>query len=210
MLIQQRVVESMDPALAHLHPVLQKVFAARGIVSQSELDNSLQALLSFSSLKGIDHATERLEQALRLKERILIIGDFDADGATSTTLAVEALQAMGAKDVSYLVPNRFDFGYGLTPAIVDVASELKPKLIVTVDNGIASIEGVERARHHHIDVLITDHHLPAEMLPNACAIVNPNQLGDDFPSKSIAGVGVIFYVMLALRRRLQENGYFFL
>lgn len=188
--------------------VLKRVFAARGITDTSQLDKQLHTLLPFNLLKDIDTACVRLEAALRQQQRILIIGDFDADGATSTALAITALRAMGAQFIDYLVPNRFEFGYGLTPQIVEVASKWKPHLIITVDNGIASFDGVEKANQLGIDVVITDHHLPADTIPNACAIVNPNQQGCDFPSKSIAGVGVIFYVMLALRRHLVNTGWF--
>ncbi|RUR12801.1 single-stranded-DNA-specific exonuclease RecJ [Legionella sp. km772] len=208
MRIKQRHVPNHDLNKTHIPAFLQRIYATRGITDESQLDKQLQTLLPFHTLKGIDLACARLEQALRQQERILIIGDFDADGATSTALAVTALRSMGAAYVDYLVPNRFEFGYGLTPSIVDVASQWQPHLIITVDNGIASVDGVERANQLNIDVLITDHHLPAEVLPNACAIVNPNQLGCLFPSKSIAGVGVIFYVMLALRRHLVNTQWF--
>jgi single-stranded-DNA-specific exonuclease len=194
--------------LPNMPDVLKRIFATRGITDELQLDKQLQTLLPFKLLKGIDEACARLEIALREQQRILIIGDFDTDGATSTALAITALKAMGAQFIDYLVPNRFEFGYGLTPQIVEVASQWKPHLIITVDNGIASLDGVERANQLGIDVLVTDHHLPADTLPNACAIVNPNQKGCDFPSKSIAGVGVIFYVMLALRRHLSNNDWF--
>jgi single-stranded-DNA-specific exonuclease len=196
------------PNLGLTSPLLERIFAARGITTASTLENQLSALLPFSELKDIHLATARIEQALRAQEHIMIIGDFDADGATSTALAVSALKAMGAQHVSFLVPNRFVFGYGLTPPLVDLAKETDPKLIITVDNGISSIEGVSHARALNIDVLITDHHLAGESLPEACAIVNPNQPGDLFLSKALAGVGVIFYVMLALRRHLQDAGWF--
>lgn len=199
------VTQSFLPGIP---PVLQRIYASRGIDDVSLLDKRLEKLYSFHSLKDIQKAVERLEIALRQQERILVIGDFDADGATSTALAVSALRLFGAKHVDFLVPNRFAFGYGLTPAIVDVAFERKPSLIITVDNGIASIEGVQAANDKGIDVLITDHHLSADVLPNAYAIVNPNQPGDEFPSKAIAGVGVIFYTMLALRHQLKTTGYF--
>jgi len=207
MIIKRRPLSDL-PSLDEVMPVLQRIYAARGISCNEQLDKRLQALLPFNTLKDIDKAVARLEAALRLQQRILIIGDFDADGATSTALAVDALRTMGALHVEFLVPNRFEFGYGLTPGIVDVAKNWHPNLIITVDNGIASIEGVDAATKAGIDVLITDHHLPAEHLPDACAIVNPNQHGDAFPSKSIAGVGVIFYVMLALRRQLLSTGWF--
>ncbi|PJD93433.1 MAG: single-stranded-DNA-specific exonuclease RecJ [Legionella sp.] len=207
MLIKRRQALASD-VLNDLHPILQRIYVSRGIKHESELSMDLHALLPFDALIDIDKACVRLEQALRLQQRILVIGDFDADGATSTALAVSALRAFGAHHVDYLVPNRFEFGYGLTPAIVDVARSRSPDVIITVDNGISSIEGVETANAAGIDVVITDHHLPAERLPAAYAIVNPNQQGDTFPSKSMAGVGVIFYVMLALRRHLQQTGWF--
>jgi single-stranded-DNA-specific exonuclease len=206
--IKQRQIPETPVNLPNVPEVLKRIYMARGITDASQLDKQLQTLLPFNQLKGIDAACERLYKALTTDERILIIGDFDADGATSTALAMAALKAMGAKHVEYLVPNRFEFGYGLTPAIVDVAHKWKPKLIITVDNGIASFEGVERANELGIDVLITDHHLPAEQVPNACAIVNPNQHGCGFMSKTIAGVGVIFYVMVALRRYLCSHNWF--
>ncbi|WP_028387897.1 single-stranded-DNA-specific exonuclease RecJ [Legionella fairfieldensis] len=208
MRIKQRALPGSLPSFVACPPLLQRIYAARGLIHDKELDKSFQALLPFNTLSNIDKACVRLEQALAEQQRLLIIGDFDADGATSTTLAVLALRAMGATQVEFLVPNRFEFGYGLTPAIVEVAKKWRPDLIITVDNGIASIEGVEAANEAGIDVVITDHHLPADVLPNACAIVNPNQPGDPFQSKSIAGVGVIFYVMLALRRHLINNNWF--
>ncbi len=188
--------------------VMERIYIARGIKQMEELDTRLHSLLPFDSLLGIEQACIRLEEALRGQQRILIIGDFDADGATSSALAVSALRMMGGINIEFLVPNRFEFGYGLTPPIVEVANRWHPDLIITVDNGMSSIEGVNRANELGIDVVITDHHLPAESLPNATAVVNPNQIGDSFKSKSIAGVGVIFYVMLALRRRLSNSGWF--
>ncbi|KTC92894.1 MULTISPECIES: single-stranded-DNA-specific exonuclease RecJ [Legionella] len=208
MRIKQRQLPQSLPSFSNYPSVLQRIFALRGVSDESQLNKSLQALLPFTTLIDIDKACIRLEQALREQQRILIVGDFDADGATSTTVAISALRLMGALYVEFLVPNRFEFGYGLTPGIVDVAKKWKPDLIITVDNGIASIDGVEAAQEAGIDVLITDHHLPAEVLPKACAIVNPNQAGDPFQSKSIAGVGVIFYVMLALRRHLINANWF--
>lgn len=208
MLIKRRPEPSIDPTLQHFPPILQRIYASRGVNALVSLDKRLQALLSFDQLMGIDQAAARLSDALHKQERILVVGDFDADGATSSALAVSALRAMGALHVSFLVPNRFEFGYGLTPGIVNMARAWNPDLIVTVDNGISSIEGVSAANAVGIDVLVTDHHLPMEQLPDAAAIVNPNQMGDTFPSKSIAGVGVIFYVMLALRQALRTNGWF--
>lgn len=208
MKIKRRPTPEISADLAGFSPTLQRIYASRGITAKSELDKQLKGLLPFDSMQGMDKAVVRLEQALRTQEHILIVGDFDADGATSSALAVSALRAMGAEHVSFLVPNRFAFGYGLTPGLVGVAAERKPNLIITVDNGIASFDGVLAAREAGIDVLVTDHHLPAERLPEAVAIVNPNQSGDNFPSKSIAGVGVIFYVMLALRQHLRSTGWF--
>lgn len=208
MQIKQRIISSEHPGLTSLHPILQRIYAARGILDESQLNKTLKSLCPYHTLTDIDKASKRLADALFQQQRILIIGDFDADGATSTALAVSALRQFGAKTVDFLVPNRFQFGYGLTPGIVEVAKRGQPQLIITVDNGIASLDGVQAANDAGIDVLITDHHLPADELPKACAIVNPNQHGDLFPSKSIAGVGVIFYVMLALRRHLSESGWF--
>ncbi|MDP5054559.1 MAG: single-stranded-DNA-specific exonuclease RecJ, partial [Congregibacter sp.] len=168
----------------------------------------LSALHSPTLLAGIDAATERLQRALEQNERILVVGDFDADGATSTALAVAALRQFGASHIDYLVPNRFEFGYGLTPGIVALAAEKKPHLIITVDNGISSLDGVAAANAAGMEVLITDHHLPGEFLPDAAVIVNPNQRGCHFPSKALAGVGVMFYLLLALRTRLRDQGWF--
>lgn len=191
-----------------LHPVLRRIYAARGITRVSELDRGLDRLLPLDRLKGVDSAAALLHEQLEQGGRILIVGDFDADGATSCALAMRALRLMGAHDVHYLVPNRFEYGYGLTPAIVTEALKLAPDLIITVDNGISSIKGVAAANEAGVPVIVTDHHLPGETLPAAAAIVNPNQPGDDFPSKCLAGVGVFFYVMLALRSRLREQGWF--
>lgn len=189
-------------------PLLQRVYAGRQVCTPQELENNLEHLQRPAALMGIDRAVDLLVSALEKRERLLVVGDFDADGATSSALMVSALRAMGAANVDYLVPNRFEFGYGLTPEIVDVAATRSPDLIVTVDNGISSLEGVEAARRRGIRVLITDHHLPGERLPDAEAIVNPNQPDDPFASKALAGVGVAFYVMLALRARLVSSDWF--
>ena len=190
-------------------PLLKRIYSSRHISDESQLNRDLSALHSYSGLKGIEQAVARFCIALNEGQTIVIIGDFDADGATSTALAVRALKSFGAEIVDYLVPNRFEYGYGLTPEIVDAAKEKQPHLIVTVDNGISSHKGVDHANSLGIDVIITDHHLPADIgLPNAVAIVNPNQEGDNFPSKSLAGVGVIFYVMLALRAKLKKENWF--
>ncbi|SEP73199.1 single-stranded-DNA-specific exonuclease [Ectothiorhodospira magna] len=188
--------------------LLSRLYGNRGVPDPQELDHGLSGLAPFEALSGIHQATALLEQALIQEQRILVIGDFDADGATSTALALRALRAMGAVAVDYLVPNRFEYGYGLTPEIVAVAVERQPDLIITVDNGIASLEGVVAARNRGIRVLVTDHHLPGSKLPEAEAIVNPNLPDDPFPSKALAGVGVIFYVMVALRARLRQQGWF--
>ncbi|MDM7861815.1 single-stranded-DNA-specific exonuclease RecJ [Alteromonas sp. ASW11-36] len=193
---------------SHWHPVLQRVFAQRGIQSLQELDCSVQQLANYNQLLGIDAAVVLLCNAISEDQKIVIVGDFDADGATSTALCLLALTEMGAKHVDHLVPNRFEFGYGLTPQIVDIAAEQGAQLIVTVDNGISCHAGVSHAKSLGIRVLVTDHHLPAEQLPEADAIVNPNQPGCLFPSKSLAGVGVAFYVLLALRAKLHELGWF--
>jgi single-stranded-DNA-specific exonuclease len=197
------------PVLMNLHPILQKVYSNRGVQGDIELEHGFDRLLPFQGLMGIEHAINHLADALDLQKNILIVGDFDADGATSTAVAIRALRSFGAKNVNYLVPNRFSFGYGLTAELVEVAvKEFNPHLIVTVDNGIANHAGVAAAKAHGVDVIITDHHLAAPTLPLADAIVNPNQPGDSFPSKNMAGVGVIFYVMLGLRRFLSESGWF--
>ncbi|MEN8106458.1 MAG: single-stranded-DNA-specific exonuclease RecJ [Pseudomonadota bacterium] len=191
-----------------LPSLLRRVYAARGVESVDELDYSLNKLLPLEQLGGLPQAADLLETALVDRQRIVIVGDFDADGATSSALCMRALRAMGAEDVHYLVPNRFDYGYGLTPEIVAVAADMQPDLIVTVDNGVSSVAGVATARELGIKVLVTDHHLPGEVLPQANVIVNPNLDGDCFPSKNLAGVGVAFYVMLALRARLRERDWF--
>lgn len=191
-----------------LHPVLQRIYASRGITGDEQLDRSLTHLDSPQQLKGLPLALDLLVDAVLQQKKILIVGDFDADGATSSALAVLALRALGTQQVDYLVPNRFKYGYGLTPEIVAVARQRRPDLLVTVDNGISSLEGVAAARAAGMQVLVTDHHLPGARLPEADAIVNPNQPGCDFPSKNLAGVGVIFYVMTALRTRLKETGWF--
>ncbi|MCZ2174750.1 MAG: single-stranded-DNA-specific exonuclease RecJ, partial [Burkholderiales bacterium] len=192
---------------AGVHPLLARLYAARGIARAEELDTALAALLDPAQLKGAAEAAALLADAIAAKRRLLIVADYDCDGATACAVGVRALRAFGA-DVSYLVPNRFDYGYGLTPEVVHLASERKPDVIITVDNGIASVEGVAEAKRLGIATLITDHHLPGDELPEADVIVNPNQPGCAFPSKAIAGVGVMFYVMLALRAELRKRGAF--
>ncbi|MEY3018160.1 MAG: hypothetical protein RL336_1295 [Pseudomonadota bacterium] len=207
----KRIVRRPDASVgASLHPfpILNRLYALRGVVSDIELRKELAALLPPSQMKGIGEASRLLAEAIQSGKRILIVGDFDADGATSCALAVLALRAMGAAWVDFLVPNRFEYGYGLTPEIVALAGQSAPDVLVTVDNGIASIAGVEAAKTAGYQVIVTDHHLPGDALPAADAIVNPNQSGCDFPSKALAGVGVIFYVLLATRSALREQGYF--
>lgn len=206
-LIKRRHAEPDPNVFPNTVPLLQRLYAARGVTGEEQLRYELKRLLQ-PQLKGLEAALELLISALQQQQRILIIGDFDADGATSTALAMRCLKAMGHAPVEFLVPNRFEYGYGLTPEIVEVAAQLRPDLLVTVDNGISSFQGVARARALGIRVLVTDHHLPGAELPEADAIVNPNQPGCGFLSKSAAGVGVVFYVMSALRSRLREIGWF--
>jgi single-stranded-DNA-specific exonuclease len=197
---------------SRLSPILQKIYANRGVTSLDQISYKLSELTDYSLLKDIDVASAIVAQAIIKQKRILVVGDFDADGATSCAVMIRSLRAFGLTNVDYLVPNRFDYGYGLSPEIVDVAADvgvgLKPELIITVDNGISSIDGVERATELGIQVVVTDHHLAGNVLPAASAIVNPNQPGCDFPEKSIAGVGVAFYLMLAVRAVLRDKGWF--
>ncbi|MCB1893895.1 MAG: single-stranded-DNA-specific exonuclease RecJ [Zoogloeaceae bacterium] len=188
-------------------PLLARIYCARGVAGRAELEYDLAGLLPPSGLKGADEAATLLADAIEAGARMLIVADYDCDGATACAVGLRALRAFGA-DVAYLVPNRFEYGYGLTPAIVDLAVPLQPELLITVDNGIASVDGVAAARAASMATLITDHHLPAEVLPDADVIVNPNQPGCPFESKSIAGVGVMFYVMLALRAELRSRNAF--
>jgi single-stranded-DNA-specific exonuclease len=192
---------------AGLPAVLARIYATRGIESAAELDHSLASLPSFAALRGIDEASRRLVRAIAQGERILIVADYDADGATACAVGVRGLRALGA-DVDFIVPNRFEYGYGLTPEIVALAAQRSPALLVTVDNGIASVDGVAAATARGIDVLITDHHLPGPALPAPAIIVNPNQPGCAFASKHIAGVGVMFYVLSATRARMRAEGAF--
>ncbi len=203
-----RPIPDSIPLFSGLPAFLARIYASRGVKSDSELQLQLSHLADVKRLKGLDSAVGLHVDALMSGQNITIIGDFDADGATSSTLAVEALTAMGAKRCDYLVPDRFKFGYGLTPEIVDLAAKDSPDVLLTVDNGISSFEGVTRAHELGMKVIVTDHHLPGDSLPNAEAIVNPAQPGCEFPSKALAGVGVIFYVMSALRARLRESGWF--
>jgi len=207
-IIRRREADANSPIFNQVNPLLARIYASRGLDDVAALGRSLQQLQTGRDMLGLAAAVERLVLALEQDQQILIVGDFDCDGATSTAVAMLGLGMMGANRVSYLVPNRFEYGYGLSPEIVNVAAEQQPDLIITVDNGISSVDGVARANSLGIDVLVTDHHLPGEMLPAACAIVNPNQPGCQFSEKSTCGVGVIFYVMTALRRALDEQQWF--
>ncbi|MCC4107227.1 single-stranded-DNA-specific exonuclease RecJ [Serratia ureilytica] len=193
---------------ASLPPLLRRLYALRGVQAEQELERGVKGMLPWQQLDGIDDAVSLLQQALADGRRIMVVGDFDADGATSTALTVLALRSMGGAAVDYLVPNRFEDGYGLSPEVVEQAAARGAELIVTVDNGISSHAGVDVAHAKGMQVLVTDHHLPGETLPAAEAIVNPNLRGCAFPSKSLAGVGVAFYLMLALRAGLRDSGWF--
>ena len=192
---------------AGVHPVVARVLAARGVASLGDNDHELATLLPFTALLNAEAMAARLADAIVAGKRLLIVGDYDADGATAAAVGCLALRGFGAT-VDTLVPNRFEYGYGLTPEIVRIAAARSPDIIITVDNGIASIDGVDAANRHGIEVLVTDHHLPGATLPAATSIVNPNQRGCPFPSKNLAGVGVMFYVMLALRAELRRRGAF--
>jgi len=208
-IVQQTLASpDKDPPPAGVHPLLWQIYRVRGVRSVDELEMDLAALLAPQRLSGIDQAVDILAQALRERRRILIVGDFDADGATSCALAMLVLHAFGHSAVDFLVPNRFEFGYGLTPEIVEVARSYEPDVIVTVDNGVSSLAGVAAARRLGWQVVITDHHLAGAELPDAHALVNPNLPDNSFPSKALAGVGVIYYVLLGLRSRLRESGWF--
>jgi single-stranded-DNA-specific exonuclease len=191
-----------------IHPLLQRIFSARGIKSIDDLDRGLEKLPSPWLLSGMENMVAHLLGAIKNQQKVTIVADFDADGATSCAVAVKGLQSLGLREVTFVVPNRFEYGYGLTPEIVELAKQHKPDVIMTVDNGISSIEGVKAAQDAGIKVLVTDHHLPGHVLPAADAIVNPNLPEDTFPSKALAGVGVMFYVLMALRSRLREQGWF--
>lgn len=211
-IVTRHVDDATANALARdgVHPVLARLFASRGVAETAETETALARLIPPTQLKGAQEAAAFLADAIAAGERMLVVADYDCDGATACAVAVRGLRMFGAK-VEYLVPNRFEYGYGLTPEIVALAAQGKagpPDVLITVDNGIASLEGVARAQQLGIATLITDHHLPGDALPEADCIVNPNQPGCDFPSKCIAGVGVMFYVMLALRAELRARGWF--
>ncbi|MDP2172032.1 MAG: single-stranded-DNA-specific exonuclease RecJ [Rhodocyclaceae bacterium] len=192
---------------AGIHPLLARLYAARGVLGTDELDTTLAGLLPPEQMKGIDTAATLLADAVAAQQKILIVADYDCDGATACAVGLRALRALGGI-VDYLVPNRFETGYGLSPEVAQLAAAMQPDLLITVDNGIASVSGVAEAKRLGMTVIVTDHHLPGDELPAADAIVNPNQPGCRFPSKCIAGVGVMFYVMLALRAELRKRGAF--
>lgn len=204
--LRRRKATDVAALPADLHPLLRRLYAHRGVSCASELERGAKNLHPFQSLSGIEKAVTILQKALADSLCIMIVGDFDADGATSTALTVLALRGMGGQNVKYLVPNRFDDGYGLSPEVVEQAAARGAQLIVTVDNGISSLAGVALAHQKGIAVIVTDHHLPGEILPDADAIVNPNLIDCTFPSRALAGVGVAFYLMLALRARLRDSG----
>jgi single-stranded-DNA-specific exonuclease len=191
-----------------LHPIIRQIYARRGVTDKAQLELTASHLCPVETLKGLPAACELLHLALQERKNITVIGDFDADGATSTALMMEALQMLGSSNHHFLVPNRFKYGYGLTPEIVDIAASQGAQVLVTVDNGISCTAGVKRAKALGLQVVVTDHHLPGATTPPADAIVNPNQEGCNFASKSLAGVGVAFYFMLALRKYLREQGWF--
>ncbi len=194
--------------LKELDPILSTIFSARGITENQQLERTLANLPSPWLLSGMETMVEHLITAIKQQQKITVVADFDADGATSCVVAIKGLELLGASNVSFVVPNRFEYGYGLTPEIVELVKQQKPDVIITVDNGISSLDGVTVAKEFGIKVLVTDHHLPGDELPDADAIVNPNVKDDKFPSGNIAGVGVIFYVLMALRSRLREQKWF--
>jgi single-stranded-DNA-specific exonuclease len=206
--VVRRKAVSDDNLPHHLHPIIKQIYASRGVTSAEELELKVSQLSAVDSLKGISAACQLLHQAFIDEVNICIIGDFDADGATSTALMMDALTALGHKNKQFIVPNRFEYGYGLSPEIVDVAVKQGAELLVTVDNGISCLAGVARAKALGLQVIVTDHHLPGNKLPIADAIVNPNQPDCAFISKALAGVGVAFYLMLALRKYLREHQWF--
>jgi single-stranded-DNA-specific exonuclease len=206
--ITQRPVGKKTVRLDGLDPVLQNVFTSRGITKSEQLERTLNKLPSPWLLDGMETMVEHLILAIDQQQKITVVADFDADGATSCALAIQGLRLLGLHQIDFVVPNRFEYGYGLTPEIVELVKQQQPQIIITVDNGISSIDGVATARAAGIKVLVTDHHLPGEVLPDADAIVNPTLPEQQFPSRNIAGVGVIFYVLLALRARLREKNWF--
>ncbi|MFM8330698.1 MAG: single-stranded-DNA-specific exonuclease RecJ [Candidatus Methylumidiphilus sp.] len=210
--VPKKIIRRPQPAqngqLPNLPPLLRRIYLSRNLTDPEELERGLAKLPSPWLLSGMENLVAHLVEAFKARQHLLIVADFDADGATSCALGLLGLRAMGAAQVSYIVPDRFRFGYGLTPEIVEVAAKQRPDVLITVDNGISSIDGVKAAQALGLKVLVTDHHLPGAELPPAEAIVNPNLAGDEFPSKALAGVGVMFYVLMALRAKLREIGWF--
>lgn len=206
--IQRRPESDLAKLPASIAPLLRRIYLNRGITNTQQLDNTAKSLHSYQHLAGIEKAVSLLYDAVCNNERIIIVGDFDADGATSSALSVLAFRMLGSNNVSYLVPNRFEDGYGLSPEVVDQALAMQAELIMTVDNGVSSIEGVRYAKQHGLKVVVTDHHLPGHCLPEADAMVNPNLFDCHFPSKALAGVGVAFYLMMALCVHMRKQGFF--
>ncbi|HHC7165293.1 TPA: single-stranded-DNA-specific exonuclease RecJ [Vibrio parahaemolyticus] len=206
--IQRRPEPDLSLLPDSIPPILKRIYINRGITDIAQLENSARGLHSYQKLGGIEQAVELLFQAIQEQKRIIVVGDFDADGATSSALSVLALRMLGSNNVDYLVPNRFEDGYGLSPEVVDQALELGAEMIMTVDNGVSSIEGVRYAKENGITVLVTDHHLPGQVLPEVDAMVNPNLDSCAFPSKALAGVGVAFYLMMALCVHMRKHNWF--
>ncbi|HHC6588315.1 TPA: single-stranded-DNA-specific exonuclease RecJ [Vibrio parahaemolyticus] len=206
--IQRRPEPDLSLLPDSIPPILKRIYINRGITDIAQLETSARGLHSYQKLGGIEQAVELLFQAIQEQKRIIVVGDFDADGATSSALSVLALRMLGSNNVDYLVPNRFEDGYGLSPEVVDQALELGAEMIMTVDNGVSSIEGVRYAKENGITVLVTDHHLPGQVLPEVDAMVNPNLDSCAFPSKALAGVGVAFYLMMALCVHMRKHNWF--
>ncbi|MDY8150811.1 single-stranded-DNA-specific exonuclease RecJ [Vibrio sp. PBL-C16] len=206
--IQRRPEPDLSLLPDSIPPILKRIYINRGITDLSQLETSARGLHSYQKLGGIEQAVDLLFQAIKEQKRIIVVGDFDADGATSSALSVLALRMLGSHNVDYLVPNRFEDGYGLSPEVVDQALELGAEMIMTVDNGVSSIEGVRYAKENGITVLVTDHHLPGQVLPDVDAMVNPNLKSCSFPSKALAGVGVAFYLMMALCVHMRKHNWF--
>ncbi len=206
--IVERPLLGRNAGITETNPVLKRIYLARGIQSDAELQRSLAQLPSPWLLTGMEEMVTYLIAAIDQQKRIVIVADYDADGATSCTVAIKGLRLLGAEQIDFVVPDRFKYGYGLTPEIVELVKEKQADVLITVDNGISSLAGVETAKQAGMQVLITDHHLPGKQLPNADAIVNPNLADDEFPSGALAGVGVIFYILMAVRSRLREQGWF--
>ncbi|MCL9781046.1 single-stranded-DNA-specific exonuclease RecJ [Vibrio sp. S4M6] len=206
--IQRRPEPDLSQLAGDFPPLLKRIYINRGITSSRQLETAAKSLHSYKALHGIDAAVDILFDAIQSNQRIIVVGDFDADGATSSAVSVLALRMLGSHNVDYLVPNRFEDGYGLSPEVVEQAIAMQAELIMTVDNGVSSIEGVRYAKQQGLSVIVTDHHLPGETLPNADAMVNPNLHECDFPSKALAGVGVVFYLMMALCVSMRKRGWF--